>query len=148
MRTHYRFGHQWQVQASADAVRALLEDVRGYGDWWPGVRVVADASTPGRRAADLEVRAPLGYRIRITITEAPGRPDALRARITGDLEGWCTWRIAATPTGSRIVFGQQVEARSRLLRLLSPLLHHRLSGQHARVMRGAADGMRRALLVR
>ena len=51
MRTLYRFSHEWQVAATTDAVRALLEDVPGYGAWWPRVRVVGDASTETRRAA-------------------------------------------------------------------------------------------------
>ncbi|GEK79247.1 SRPBCC family protein [Agrococcus baldri] len=145
MRTHYRFGHEWQVQARPDAVRALLEDVAGYGAWWPGLRVLADASTPSRRAARLEVRAPLGYRIRFTLTESSVDRHELRALLRGDLEGWCMWRVVATRGGSRVVFAQEVEARSRLLRLASPLLHHRLAGQHAALLGAAADGMRRAL---
>ena len=145
MRTLYRFSHEWQVAATTDAVRALLEDVPDYGAWWPRVRVVGDASTETRRAARLEVRAPLGYRIRFSITESVTTREELRALLAGDLDGWCVWRVTPVPGGTRVVFAQEVEARSRLLRLASPLLHHALAAQHARVMRGAETGMRRAL---
>ena len=145
MRTLYRFSHEWQVAATTDAVRALLEDVPGYGAWWPRVRVVGDASTETRRAARLEVRAPLGYRIRFSNTESVTTREELRALLAGDLDCWCVWRVTPVPGGTRVVFAQEVEARSRLLRLASPLLHHALAAQHARVMRGAETGMRRAL---
>lgn len=155
MRTHYRFGQEWQLQARADAVLALLRDVPGYERWWPGVRVLGDASTPDARGAHLEVRAPLGYRIRVTITEqagteqadtAPASADQLRVAMTGDLEGWATWRVRPVPGGTRVLFAQEVEARRPLLRALSPLLHNRLAAQHNRVMRDAEQGMRTALI--
>lgn len=145
MRTHYRFGDEWLVAARPDAVLALLTDVAGYGAWWPGVRVLGDISTRSRRAAALEVRAPLGYRIRFTIAESVVERGELRAIVGGDLEGWCMWRVSPARGGTRVVFAQQVEARSRFLRLASPLLHHRLAGQHTALLRAAADGMRRAL---
>lgn len=173
MRTHYRFDAEWVVHAGANAVRALVRDVPGYGAWWPGVRVVGDATTAAVPAARIEVRAPAGYRIRCTIAAEVVEPDELRARITGDLDGWAAWHLAAEPAaglaaapsagpaaeqssgsagglaaegaGTRVRFTQQVEARSRLLRLASPLLHRQLARQHDRVMRAAERGMRRVL---
>lgn len=147
MCTHYRFDAEWVVHAGADAVRALVRDVPGYGAWWPGVRVVGDATTAAGPAARIEVRAPAGYRIRCTIAAEIVEPDELRARITGDLDGWVAWRLDAEPAvdgaGTRVRFTQEVEVRSRLLRLASPLLHRQLAGQHDRVMRAAERGMRR-----
>lgn len=145
MRTHYRFGQEWVVRARPDAVLALLQDVPGYGAWWPGVRVLGDVSTATRRAAELEVRAPAGYRIRFTLTESVTAHDELRGLIRGDLEGWCGWRITPARGGTRVGFAQEVEVRSRLLRLASPLLHHQLAAQHGRLVRAAGVGMRRAL---
>lgn len=157
MRSHYRFDHSWHVDASADAVRALLEDVRGYGGWWPAVRVTGGSLAGERRTADLEVRAPLGYRLRITLTEedeqaeegeqgeGEQRPLELRAAIGGDLEGWCSWRVTPERDGSRIDFAQEVEARQPLLRAASPLLHGAFARQHGAVMRSAEQGIRTAL---
>lgn len=153
MRMHYRFDHTWRVDAARDAVLALLEDVRAYGSWWPAVRVTGGSVGPSGRSADLEVRAPLGYRLRITLTEQheaagqPGRadPGALRAAIGGDLEGWCSWRVAPDGVGTRIDFAQEVEVRQPLLRLASPLLHGAFARQHAAVIRAAESGLRTAL---
>ena len=145
MRTHYRFGSTWIVTSSTDAVRALLEDVRGYGAWWPGVRVVEDVSSATRRAARLEVRAPIGYRIRITIIESLTADDELRVLMRGDLHGWCMWRMVPVRGGTRVAFAQEVEAQSRPLRLASPVFHHMLAAQHERIMQAAETGMRRAL---
>ncbi|MGC5076538.1 SRPBCC family protein [Agrococcus sp. DT81.2] len=145
MRTHYRFDHSWHVDAGADAVLALLEDVRGYGAWWPAVRVTG-GSLGAARTADLEVRAPLGYRLRITLTEEEvQRPGELRAVIRGDLDGWSSWRVTPERAGSRIDFAQEVEARGPVLRAASPLLHGLFARQHAAVMRSAEHGMRAAL---
>jgi hypothetical protein len=151
MRTHYRFDHSWQVDAGADAVLALLEDVRGYGAWWPAVRVTGGSLAAGARTADLDVRAPLGYRLRITLTESapagnPRAPVELRAAIAGDLDGWCSWRVEPEAGGTRIQFTQEVEVRARLLRAVSPLLHGVLARQHAAVVRSAERGLRAALL--
>lgn len=145
MLTHYRFDSEWAVQASPDAALALLEDVPGYGEWWSGVRVLADASTGDGRAARLEVRAPLGYRIRFTLSETAASDGELLARIAGDLEGWCRWRVASAGDGATVRFAQEVEARSRLLRLASPLLHRLLAAQHTALLRAAAEGMQREL---
>ncbi|MFA4840410.1 MAG: SRPBCC family protein [Agrococcus sp.] len=149
MRTHYRFDHSWHVGAGADAVLALLEDVRGYGAWWPAVRVTG-GSLGAARTADLEVRAPLGYRLRITLTaeeaeDAEARPRELRAAMGGDLEGWCSWRVTPDRGGSRVDFAQEVEVRARPLRAASPLLHGAFARQHAAVIRSAERGMRRVL---
>ncbi len=144
MRTHYRFDHSWHVDAGADAVLALLEDVRGYGAWWPAVRVTGGSDAA--RTADLEVRAPLGYRLRITLTEEEvQRPGELRAVIRGDLDGWCSWRDTPEGAGSRIDFAQEVEVRGAVLRAASPLLHGLFARQHAAVMRSAEHGVRAAL---
>ena len=154
MRTHYRFDHSWHVGAGADAVLALLEDVRGYGAWWPAVQVTGGSHGAGSRsagshsaarAADLEVRAPLGYRLRITLTEQEGRPGELHAAISGDLGGWSSGRVTPEGGGSRVDFAQEVEVRGRALRAASPLLHGLFARQHAAVMRSAAQGMRAAL---
>lgn len=151
MRTHYRFDHAWHVDAAADALLALLEDVRGYGAWWPAVRVTGGSSTAGIRAADLEVRAPLGYRLRITLREeeaaegAEARHGELRAAVGGDLEGWCSWRVTPDGGGSHVDFAQEVEVRARPLRAASPLLHGAFARQHAAVIRSAERGMRRVL---
>ena len=146
MRTHYRFDHSWHVDASADAVRALLEDVRGYGAWWPAVRVTGGSLAGDARAADVEVRAPLGYRLRITLTEDPiSQAGELRAAIGGDLDGWCSWRATPEDSGTRVEFTQEVEARHGLLRAASPLLHGAFARQHAAVMRSAEHGMRARL---
>ena len=150
MRSHYRFDHSWHVEASPDAVLAVLEDVRGYGAWWPAVRVTGGSLPAGARTADLEVRAPLGYRLRITLTEQEQeqderRPHQLRAAIAGDLEGWCSWRVTPESAGTRVEFAQEVEARARLLRVASPLLHRVFARQHGAVMSSAEQGLRTAL---
>lgn len=144
MRTDYRFDHAWHVGATPDAVMALLEDVRGYGAWWPAVRVTG--GSPGEpRSADLKVRAPLGYRLRITLTEQERLPGELRAAIGGDLDGWSSWRVTPEGDGSRVDFAQAVEVRGGLLRAASPLLHGLFARQHAAVMRSAEHGMHAAV---
>ncbi|MET4098649.1 hypothetical protein ABIB37_000886 [Agrococcus sp. UYP10] len=151
MRTHYRFDHAWQLDAAPEAVLALLEDLSGYGAWWPAVRVTGGSSGTGARTADLEVRAPLGYRLRITLTEdahpagSEPLPHELRASISGDLQGWCAWSVEPEGVGTRVRFAQEVQVRQRVLRALSPLLHGALARQHGAVMRSAEAGMRRAL---
>ncbi|MCR8670073.1 SRPBCC family protein [Agrococcus sp. HG114] len=144
-RAHYRFEHSWLVDAGADAVLALLEDVGGYGRWWPGVRATGSRAAPGAREAALVVRAPLGYRIRFALREAGRTADELRATMSGDLAGSCSWRVRPEAGGTRVHFEQEVEAKAPLLRLASLLLHRALAAQHALVMRRAARGMRRAL---
>lgn len=146
MRTRYRFDHSWHVDAVPDAVLALLEDVAGYERWWPGLCALGGrAAAPGPREAELEVRAPAGYRIRLTLRETAARSGELRARIAGDLDGWCAWRVTPDGPGARVDFSQEVEARRPLLRLGSALLRGALQRQHARVMERAAAGMREAL---
>lgn len=139
----YRFHHAWSVTADAIAVRALAEDVAGYGAWWPAVRVLEATGGP-RRSGVVEVRPPLGYRIRIRLTEQPSTEHELRAAVSGDLEGWCAWSIRAEGPVTRVAFDQAVVARALPLRLARPA-RRLLEGQHAAVLRAAETGMRAAL---
>lgn len=142
----WRFDHTWRVDADAEAVLALLEDVRGYGTWWRAVRVTGGSAAAGARTGDLEVRAPIGYRIRITLTEQePQGRGELRAAISGDLEGWSSWRVTREGAATRVDFTQEVDVRDRGLRAVSPLLRAALTRQHDAVMRSAERGMRAAL---
>lgn len=145
MRSHYRFGHAWHVAAAPERVRALVEDVGRYGEWWPAVRVLRGGGAPGSRTAEAVIAAPLGYALRIRLAEAAPRGDELRAAIAGDLEGWCAWWLVPRGDGTAVRFAQEVEVRAPLLRLASPLAHRALARQHGAVLRAAADGMRAAL---
>lgn len=142
MRTRYRLHATWRIAAPAAVVHAALRDVGDYPVWWPSVEAAAEASDG---EGCMRIRGVLPYAITTRLTRVRDDERVLGARMRGDLEGWCAWRIDAAAGGTLVRFRQHVVARSRLLRALSPVLHVVLAANHALVMRAGERGLRRQL---
>jgi hypothetical protein len=136
----YRFLSSWTVPAAPARVYDVLEDVGGYPDWWPQVRAVAAV---GEETALVACRSLLPYTLHIELRPVVRDRGAglLEADLAGDLVGSCTWRLAATPEGTRLEFAQQVETPGRRLRALTRVARPALELNHELMMRGARRGL-------
>ena len=144
MRHHYRFESRWVVDHPRPAVHAVLADVLDYPRWWPQVRRVTQR---GERSGDVVCRSFLPYALRLRLTATIEDPDAgaLEVAVGGDLHGWCRWDLGPEGPATRLVFTQQVEARSGVLRTAAFGGRPLLEANHAWMMRGCRRGLERRL---
>jgi carbon monoxide dehydrogenase subunit G len=142
--TTYRFDNEWHVRAPRDQVYATLADVEGYERWWPQVREIHRIDpTKGR----VRVRSLLPYTLDLVLARAveDEAHGILRVDITGDLLGWCGWRVSDAGAGTRARFSQEVEVTAPILMRAPFAIRPLLRGNHAHMMRSGERGLRRHL---
>jgi hypothetical protein len=139
--SRYDFRSVWHVSAVPDDVYAVLERLPDYPLWWPQVRSV---TARGDDTYELVCRSSLPYELRFTTTQAVRDPAnrVLEASMSGDLEGFSRWTIAATPTGTAATFEEQVVATKALLRRLELVARPAFKVNHSRMMRDGERGLR------
>lgn len=140
----YRFRSVWRLPAPPEAVYAVLTDVGGYGSWWPQVRAVSKIDD---ECAEFVCRSVLPYDLVFRARQHTRDEQAgvLRARLTGDLDGFCGWTLTAKDTGTSLLFQQVVQVTKPLLRAIAPLARPVLRGNHAVMMRSGRIGLTRYL---
>ena len=141
MSARYVFAEEWAVAASPEAVREVVTDPAGYPQWWPQVRAVARL---GEDAALVRCRSSLPYTLDLVLHAVSRELPVLEVALTGDLEGRVRWVVEPVPGGSRMRFEQEVVVRG-LLVPASYLARPLLAWNHARMMAGCRDGLRRRL---
>lgn len=139
--THYRFTDEQVVQAPRAVVQETLLDLEHYPDWWPQVRAVLKVDDDN---AVVVARSALPYALDLHLRAVTREPHLLEVAITGALEGWSRYRLHDEgPDATRLLFEQEVDVRAPLMRLGSWLARPLLVWNHARMMRGAEEGLRR-----
>ena len=108
-----------------------------YPTWWPEVRTVHQVDD---EMFQLRCRSVLPYDLDFVSRQVRRDPDAgiLEANLSGDLEGFSRWTIAASADGTLAVFDEEVTAQKALLRRLALIaqptfqLNHTLMMSHGR----------------
>ena len=116
--THYRFLSLWRLPYGVAAVYRALERVEDYPDWWPQVRSVSRLNDT---TGVITIRSVLPYDMTFTARETRRDPGAglLEIAMTGDIEGWARWTVAADGTGTLARYDQVVDVNKPLLRRLA-----------------------------
>jgi hypothetical protein len=139
-RNHYQFRSEWILQAPPAVVYEALERFEDYPRWWTEVRSFRLLT---KESCEVTCRSVLPYNL--TFVLRPSRRDrpagVLEATMTGDLEGFSRWTLAAHPSGTRLVFEEDVRANRRLLRWLAPVARSVFRGNHAIMMRHGNTGL-------
>ena len=139
----YRFTHEAVVAASRERVQAMLVDLEHYPEWWREVHAVLKIDDDN---AVVLVRSVLPYELELHLHAVSRDPGLLEVAIGGALQGWSRWHLYDEgPDRCLLRYEQEVTVRAPLLRLGSWLARPLLRWNHARMMRGAEDGLRRAL---
>lgn len=143
----YVFRSVWSVHAPAGTVFMVLADLGSYPAWWPEVRGIRRG---GRDSAELACRSVLPYTL--VFRASREREDALagvlRARLTGDLDGYCCWRIRSADRAdglTRMTWEQRVTLRNGSLRMVAPFVRPLLRFNHELMMRSGERGLREYL---
>jgi Polyketide cyclase / dehydrase and lipid transport len=139
-RNHYQFRSEWIIEAAPSLVYEALERFEDYPQWWPEVRSYRLLT---KESCEVTCRSVLPYNL--TFVLRPSRRDrdagVLEASMTGDLEGFSRWTLLDHPSGTRLVFDEDVRANRRLLRWLAPMARSVFRGNHAIMMRHGSIGL-------
>ncbi|MBN9214345.1 MAG: hypothetical protein ABS62_08435 [Microbacterium sp. SCN 70-200] len=144
MRHAYAFTSRWHIAATREQCWAGLADALHTGpiSWWPAVRVATAPAeiTPGAVVV-LEVRSPLGYRLRVRLTiVAVDPPTRLEATSSGDLAGIGILTLTDVPGATTLTWTWQVEVRRRWMRATGAVLRPAFAAAHRAVMRRGEQG--------
>ncbi|MEI2766389.1 MAG: SRPBCC family protein [Dermatophilaceae bacterium] len=138
---HFVLADEWLLNAPTARVYAVLADPSRYPTWWPQVRSAVPLDADRGHAT---VRALLPYTMHLTVTRESVDPDAglLRARLSGDLDGWCSWRVTPSASGfTRARFDQQVRVTPWVMRLWARWARDLALANHRAMMRGGERGL-------
>ncbi|MBM9509803.1 SRPBCC family protein [Actinacidiphila acididurans] len=142
--SHYRFRSVWHLDAEPDAVYGVLERPDAYPGWWPQIREVRQT---GETTGVLRFRSLLPYDLVVAARSTRHDPEArvLEIAMTGDLDGWVRWTVLPAPTGTRLLYDQEVVVRKPLMRLLAVPCRPLFRANHALMMRAGHRGLRARL---
>ncbi|MGH3624384.1 MAG: SRPBCC family protein [Sciscionella sp.] len=136
----YSFRHVWSLPAPRDLVFTVLAELGEYPQWWRQVREISKVDD---ECAELVCRSVLPYDLvfRARHDRRDEVAGVLRARLTGDLDGFCGWRMVDNGNGTTLVFDQHVHVTKSLLRALAPVARPILLANHAVMMREGRRGL-------
>ena len=143
----FTFDRSWQFAVPPARLWEVLARTEDYPQWWPWLdRFESNGLRPGA-TAEFTVRAPLPYRLRVTVAiESLVPADCVEARIGGDLEGPA--RLEIRPVGggceARLVWSLRLR-RPLLLRMERVARPAMVWGHDAVVRIGVRQFRRRAL---
>lgn len=94
----YRFVDHWSIRAPITEVYRHVGDPRTYARWWKaydGVRILRDVPYPHVGGqAELLVRSPFGYQLRLNVETVEARPPTYLKTISrGQLAGTGIWEF-------------------------------------------------------
>lgn len=140
----YRFQTTWDVDAPSKDVFAALEAIEHYPQWWREVRA-AEPLDDERYA--MKVRSILPYDLDFVGTrwEKDQGAGILSMRMSGDLDGFSRWTIAARGSQTTLTFDEEVVAQKPLLRRLAAVGRPAFQWNHALMMRHCRSGLRACL---
>ena len=125
-----------------------LEQLDQFESWWPwltGFRVDGNGLSTGSVLSGV-VNPPVPYRMRLRIELIEcSRPDAIDARVGGDLVGDAHLRFLTEGPGARVEATWTVELMQPTMRLASRIARPVLQWGHDRVVEMTVAGFRRRI---
>ena len=139
----FHFHHQWRLPAAPQRVFDALADVERYAGWWPQVRSAERIDDHSGRTA---IRSFLPYTLHLVLRREveDWSNGHLRVKVSGDLEGWCEWRVrhGDNGTGATIAeFDQEAILTPTLLARTAHVTGPLLRANHGWMMRSGRTGL-------
>jgi hypothetical protein len=139
----FHFHHEWRLPAAPERVFDILADVDRYAAWWPQVR---SAQRIDDQSGRTDIRSFLPYTLHLVLRrevedQAAGR---LRVDVSGDLEGWCEWRIRPDGNAAHTTlaeFDQEAILTPTLLARTAHVTGPLLRANHSWMMRSGRSGL-------
>jgi hypothetical protein len=147
---HFDLVSHWRLGAPVERVWAALAAPESWPTWWPNVRAVhtlragdADGLGSVRR---IEWVSALRYPVVIEVEAVEAlRPERLRGRSRGDLNGEGIWLLRGDGAATDVTYLWRVQLERPWMRVLAPLLAPLFRWNHDRVMRTGCVGLARHL---
>lgn len=144
----FRFDREFPFDCGADALWSVLTATGDYTDWWSWLRSLDVSGLKPGAEARFEIRGPLPYSLRGTITvHEVVTAERIRTEVAGDLHGPAQLTIRPTPLGCVARLQWSLDLRDRVLRGLAIAGRPAMAWAHDRVVaEGVAQFKRRALV--
>jgi uncharacterized protein YndB with AHSA1/START domain len=144
----FHFARTWNLDVPPDRFWDAISRTDNYRSWWPWLRQFdADGFRKGAtwRAA---IQSPLPYVLRVQLVlDEVVEYERLAAAVTGDIQGWATLDLSATPpTGSAIDIEWDMRPRSRAMQMAAVLARPLLRWSHEWVLARGLDQFRERAL--
>lgn len=146
----YRFVDNWFIKAPIDTVYHYISDPRTYVQWWPSydnVRILKDVPFPyvGGQA-ELIVRSPFGYRLRLEVEVTEANPPVYLKTISrGQLAGTSIWEFSEENDTTHAVWTWIVRSDHPLLNRLEWLAKPIFAKSHVLASEKGHRGLKRLL---
>lgn len=129
------------MEADPRVAYEVLRDLTGYARWWPEVRSVIPIDFD---RAVVRIVGILPYALELIMEREREDPveGVLRARLSGDLEGFSRWCLQPDGKGCRLIYDQEVQVNKPLLRALAPVARPLLRMNHSLMMARGRRGLR------
>lgn len=123
----------------------VLNDSKGYPDWWKGVQSVEMLEEGGENGVGEVARFSwrsllpytLAFDLRVTRVE---RPNVIEGDATGELEGVGVWRLFEGPC-TAVIYEWRVRTTKLWMNVFGPLARPAFSWNHDIVMRQGGEGL-------
>lgn len=143
----------WHLDAPVEPVWQALTHPEQWPHWWPYVRRVTPLAAGGADGLGsvkrLEWGSRLGYGLGFDVeTTEVVRPQRLRGRARGELDGEGLWELASDGATTRVSYLWRVDLGRAWMRAVAPLASPVFRWNHDGVMRAGAQGLARHLGVR
>lgn len=147
----YKFVTYWNVDAPVESVWQIIQSVRNWHSWWPGVLEVRELK-PGidddRGALFAHTwRSFLPYKLKFVTEITDVVPlQTIAATVTGELEGSGKWEfIRDDANRTTVVYYWFVSTTTPWMNITAPLLSNVFRWNHDAVMRWGSKGLSRKL---
>ena len=146
----YKFVDHWMIRAPIDQVYRTIADPRTYPQWWPDydrITILKDVPFPyvGGRA-ELLVKSPFGYRLRLEVETAAAEPPTfLATRSYGQLEGTGDWAFREEDGETHVTWTWIVRSNHPVLNRLEFVLKPLFGLSHVLVSGRGHRGLKRLL---
>jgi uncharacterized protein YndB with AHSA1/START domain len=146
----YKFVDHWYVKAPIDVVYKYISDVSTYPQWWhwyDSVRVTKEVDYPHVGSqAELIIRSPFGYRLKIDVEMAAAEPPhSFKSISRGDLAGTGDWEFHQEGDTTHAIWIWIVESNHPLLNKLEWLLKPIFALSHVLVSGSGHRGLKKLL---
>jgi hypothetical protein len=148
--SHYRFVTEWQIDAPIDRVWDAVLDYRGWPTWWKGFTTVEQVGAGDDDGIGMTLRQgwrsllPYTLLFDLEITNVV-RHRRLEGRVSGDVEGTCSWTFDADDHRTRVAFLMDVRTARWWMDIPVPFSRRIFAANFDAIMRWGSEGIGRLL---
>lgn len=143
---HYRYLTAWHVQAPVDRAWDAILDYRSWPEWWKGFVTNEQLQAGDDSGVGTVLRQGWRSLLPYTLTfdlEITGvnRHARLQGRVTGDLEGECTWTFESDGDRTLVSFLMDIRTARWWMNIPAPGARRIVGANVSAIMRWGGEGL-------